>query len=81
MGENSMNDSRIHEFLENKLVKSFIAYSIFRAFYGFGILIITYFIDKNTIIPWWLFLLFSMIFSRILFKQIKKRKQENIDSN
>lgn len=76
-----MNDSKIHEFLENKLVKSFIAYSIFRAFYGFGILIVTYFIDKNTIIPWWLFLLFSMIFSRILFKQIKKRKQENIDSN
>ena len=76
-----MNDSRIHEFLENKLVKSFIAYSIFRAFYGFGILIVTYFIDKKTIIPWWLFLLFSMIFSRILFKQIKKRKQENIDSN
>ncbi len=76
-----MNDSRIHEFLENKLVKSFIAYSIFRAFYGFGILIVTYFIDKNTIIPWWLFLLFSMIFSRILFKQIKKKKQENIDSN
>ena len=76
-----MNDSRIHEFLENKLVKSFIAYSIFRAFYGFGILIVTYFIDKNTIIPWWLFLLFSMMFSRILFKQIKKRKQQNIDSN
>ena len=76
-----MNDSRIHEFLENKLVKSFIAYSIFRAFYGFGILIVTYFIDKNTAIPWWLFLLFSMIFSRILFKQIKKRKQENIDSS
>lgn len=76
-----MNDSRIHEFLENKMVKSFIAYSIFRAFYGFGILIVTYFIDKNTTIPWWLFLLFSMIFSRILFKQIKKRKQENIDSN
>ena len=76
-----MNDSRIHELLENKLVKSFIAYSIFRAFYGFGILIVTYFIDKNTIIPWWLFLLFSMIFSRILFKQIKKRKQQNIDSN
>ena len=76
-----MNDSRIHEFLENKMVKSFIAYSIFRAFYGFGILIVTYFIDKNTTIPWWLFLLFSMIFSRILFKQIKKRKQENIDSS
>ena len=74
-----MSDSKIQRFLDNKLVKSFIAYSIFRAFYGFGILIVTYFIDKNTIIPWWLFLLFSMIFSRVLFKQIKKRK--NIDKD
>ena len=45
-----MSDSKIQNFLDNKLVKSFIAYSIFRAFYGFGILIVTYFIDKNTII-------------------------------
>ena len=74
-----MSDSKIQGFLDNKLVKSFIAYSIFRAFYGFGILIVTYFIDKNTIIPWWLFLLFSMVFSRVLFKQIKKRK--NIDKD
>ncbi len=74
-----MSDSKIQRFLDNKLVKSFIAYSIFRAFYGFGILIVTYFIDKNTIIPWWLFLLFSMVFSRVLFKQIKKRK--NIDKD
>ncbi len=74
-----MSDSKIQSFLDNKLVKSFIAYSIFRAFYGFGILIVTYFIDKNTIIPWWLFLLFSMVFSRVLFKQIKKRK--NIDKD
>jgi len=74
-----MSDSKIQNFLDNKLVKSFIAYSIFRAFYGFGILIVTYFIDKNTIIPWWLFLLFSMVFSRVLFKQIKKRK--NIDKD
>ena len=74
-----MSDSKIHNFLENKIVKSFITYSIFRAFYGFGILIVTYFIDKETIIPWWLFLGFSMIFSRVLFKQIKKRKEnENI---
>ena len=70
-----MSDSKIHNFLENKIVKSFITYSIFRAFYGFGILIVTYFIDKETIIPWWLFLGFSMIFSRVLFKQIKKRKE------
>ena len=74
-----MSDSKIHNFLENKIVKSFIAYSIFRAFYGFGILIVTYFINEKTIIPWWLFLGFSMIFSRVLFKQIKKRKEnENI---
>jgi|TARA_B100001758_G_C18059876_1_gene427567 hypothetical protein len=79
MGEKLMSDSKIQSFLDNKLVKSFIAYSIFRAFYGFGILIVTYFIDKNTIIPWWLFLLFSMVFSRVLFKQIKKRK--NIDKD
>tara|TARA_B100001173_G_scaffold189936_1_gene163837 strand:- start:42 stop:287 length:246 start_codon:yes stop_codon:yes gene_type:complete len=79
MGEKLMSDSKIQRFLDNKLVKSFIAYSIFRAFYGFGILIVTYFIDKNTIIPWWLFLLFSMVFSRVLFKQIKKRK--NIDKD
>ena len=72
-----MSDSKIHNFLENKIVKSFITYSIFRAFYGFGILIVTYFIDKETIIPWWLFLGFSMIFSRVLFKQIKKKKEND----
>tara|TARA_B100001758_G_scaffold222457_1_gene212473 strand:- start:141 stop:386 length:246 start_codon:yes stop_codon:yes gene_type:complete len=76
MGEKLMSDSKIQGFLENKLVKSFIAFSIFRAFYGFGILIVTYFIDKETNIPWWLFLGFSMVFSRILFKQIKKRRVE-----
>lgn len=73
-----MNDSKIQVFLDNKIVKSFIAYSIFRAFYGFGILIITYFVDKETEIPWWLFLGFSMIFSRIIFKEIKKRKKAEI---
>ena len=73
-----MNDSRIQFFLDNKIVKSFIAYSIFRAFYGFGILILTYFVDKETEIPWWLFLVFSMIFSRIIFKEIKKRKKAEI---
>ena len=73
-----MNDSKIQVFLDDKIVKSFIAYSIFRAFYGFGILIVTYFVDKETEIPWWLFLGFSMIFSRIIFKEIKKRKKAEI---
>ena len=74
-----MSGTKIQSFLDKKLVKSFIAFSIFRAFYGFGILIVTYFIDRETSIPWWLFLVFSMIFSRVLFKQIKKRKK--LDNN
>ena len=72
-----MISSKIQGFLENKLVKSFIAFSIFRAFNGFGILIVTYFIDKETDIPWWLFLGFSMVFSRVLFKQIKKNNNKS----
>ena len=73
-----MSGTKTQSFLENKLVKSFVAFSIFRAFYGFGILIVTYFVDKETEIPWWLFLGFSMIFSRIIFKEIKKRKKAEI---
>ena len=75
-----MSGTKIQSFLDNKLVKSFVAFSIFRAFYGFGILIVTYFIDRGTSIPWWLFLGFSMIFSRVLFKQIKK-KRKTLDNN
>ena len=74
-----MSGTKIQSFLDNKLVKSFVAFSIFRAFYGFGILIVTYFIDRETSIPWWLFLVFSMIFSRVLLKQIKKRNK--LDNN
>ena len=74
-----MSGTKIQSFLDNKLVKSFVAFSILRAFYGFGILIVTYFIDRETSIPWWLFLVFSMIFSRVLFKQIKKRNK--LDNN
>jgi hypothetical protein len=79
MGEKLMSGTKIQSFLDNKLVKSFVAFSIFRSFYGFGILIVTYFIDRETSIPWWLFLVFSMIFSRVLFKQIKKRNK--LDNN
>ena len=70
----------LQRFLANPLVKSFIAYSIFRAFYGMGILIVTYFIATSENNPWWyslVFLIFSMIFSRILFRWIKKRKAAN----
>ena len=66
------------DILDHPLMKSFIAYSIFRAFYGAGILVVTYFVDRETAIPWWLFLGFSMVFSRILFRYIKRRRVEEL---
>ncbi|MCH2639326.1 MAG: hypothetical protein MKZ68_05480 [Candidatus Thalassarchaeum sp.] len=67
----------LQRFLANPLVKSFIAYSIFRAFYGMAILIVTYFIATSENNPWWyslVFLMLSMVFSRVLFRSIKKRR-------
>ena len=61
------------DLLDHPLMKSFIAYSIFRAFYGAGILVVTYFVDRETVVPWWLFLAFSMVFSRVLFRWMKGR--------
>jgi len=66
--------SRLAKIAEHPLMNSFILFSIFRAFYGAGILVATYFIDRETSIPWWLFLLFSMIFSRFLFRLIKPKR-------
>ena len=62
--------------MEHPLMKSFIAYSIFRAFYGAGILVVTYFVDRETAVPWWAFLAFSMVLSRILFRWLKSRRPE-----
>ena len=64
------------DLLDHPLMKSFIAYSIFRAFYGAGILVVTYFVDRETAVPWWLFLAFSMVFSRLLFRWMKSRRTE-----
>ena len=64
------------DILNHPLMKSFIAYSIFRAFYGAGILVVTYFVDRETAVPWWLFLAFSMVFSRALFRWMKSRRVE-----
>jgi|TARA_B100001996_G_scaffold378695_1_gene363260 hypothetical protein len=74
-----VTESKLGKFFENKLVKSFIVYSIFRAFYGAGILLLTWIFATNTQAPTWvsvLFLLFSMVFSRVLLKQIKKRQSK-----
>ncbi|MBT4070126.1 MAG: hypothetical protein HOE79_02675 [Euryarchaeota archaeon] len=76
-----MEKSKIDKLLENPLFKSFIFYSIFRAFYGTGILFITWLFATNTEAPLWLsgvFLLCSMVFSRVLMKKIKKHKSSKI---
>lgn len=54
--------------------KNFILFSIFRAIYGTGILVITWLLFKDGNTPIWvspLFLLFSILFSRFLFKKLK----------
>ena len=56
--------------------RSLMLFSAFRAVYGIGILVVTYFIATSESAPIWtsiVFLLFSMVFSRILFRYIKKR--------
>tara|TARA_Y100001934_G_C11662639_1_gene455186 strand:- start:100 stop:324 length:225 start_codon:yes stop_codon:yes gene_type:complete len=73
--------SKLSSIAEHPLMKSFILFSIFRAFYGAGILVVTYFVDRETAIPWWLFLLVSMVFSRILFRLIKEWRADSNDSS
>jgi hypothetical protein len=76
-----MGKSKIDNLLDNPLFKSFIFYSIFRAFYGTGILLVTWLFATNTEAPLWMsgvFLLCSMVFSRVLMKKIKKYKSSKI---
>lgn len=69
-----MVNDKIEKFLNNDIIKSFIFYSIFRAFYGAGILLVTWLFATKSEAPIWVsivFLLFSMVFSRILLKRIE----------
>ena len=62
--------------LENRLLRSFLIFSIFRALYGAGIVIITYFLFTSGEAPIWVsvaFLLSSMVISRVIFRAIKKK--------
>ena len=66
----------ISRLLENRLFRSFLIFSIFRAFYGAGIVIITYFLVTSGEAPVWVsvaFLLSSMVISRVIFRAIKKK--------
>ena len=71
---------RLSQVMENPLFRSFLLFSAFRAVYGMGILVVTWFLATNDNTPWWfsiVFLLFSMVFSRILFKFIKSKWQRD----
>ena len=79
-----MEDSRLQKILASTVFKSFLLFAIFRAFYGAGILIVTWFLATESGGPWWyslIFLAFSMVFSRILFKWIKSLKSEDVEEN
>ena len=67
---------QLSRLLENRLFRSFLIFSIFRAIYGAGIVIITYFLATSDEAPIWVsvaFLLSSMVISRVIFRAIKKR--------
>ena len=79
-----MERSWFSKVTENPLFKSFLFFSIFRAFYGAGILAVTWFLATETENPWWvsaLFLIASMIFSRLLFRFIKNFRKPIDESN
>ena len=70
------DESLMSKILTNPLFRGFLIFSVFRAIYGAAILGITWFLATNDETPWWtsiLFLLFSMILSRIIFRLIKRR--------
>ncbi|MCH1541023.1 MAG: hypothetical protein L7S56_06300 [Candidatus Poseidonia sp.] len=64
------------ERLDNPWVRGFLIFAAFRAVYGIGILIVTYILFTNDAAPLWaplLFLVASMIISRVLFSWLKRR--------
>jgi hypothetical protein len=58
----------------NPILRGVVLFSIFRAVYGAGILMFTYFMATSETTPWWFSLVFlagSMVFSRWLFRRLK----------
>ena len=63
-------------FVNHPMFRGFMLFAIFRAFYGVGILVVTWFLASEAEAPLWVsvgFLLGSMVFSRVLFRFIKRR--------
>tara|TARA_B100000965_G_C19471034_1_gene704125 strand:- start:719 stop:958 length:240 start_codon:yes stop_codon:yes gene_type:complete len=78
-----MDESKIQRLLSSNVFKSFLLFAIFRAFYGAGILIVTWFLATESDGPWWLSIIFlacSMVFSRVLFRWIKKSRKSSDES-
>ncbi len=74
--DESPSESLKERILRNKVFRSFIILSAFRAVYGAGILVVTYLLATSEDSPdWvpWVFLLSSMVISRVIFRKIKKR--------
>ena len=77
-----MDESLVMRVRNHPLFHSFLLYSAFRAVYGIGILLVAYFFATSTNAPWWatlLIFLASMIFSRILFRLIKRFKKNEAE--
>ena len=53
-----MDESKIQKLLSSNVFKSFLLFAIFRAFYGAGILIVTWFLATESEGPWWLSIIF-----------------------
>tara|TARA_B100000029_G_C16897058_1_gene712597 strand:+ start:252 stop:494 length:243 start_codon:yes stop_codon:yes gene_type:complete len=74
--DESENWSLKQRLLGSKVLRTFMVFSAFRAVYGAGILVVTYFLATSGEAPIWvsgLFLLASMVFSRVIFRRIKRR--------
>tara|TARA_B100001564_G_C20515229_1_gene612557 strand:- start:626 stop:904 length:279 start_codon:yes stop_codon:yes gene_type:complete len=70
--------------MKSPVFRSLMLFSAFRAVYGMGILVVTYFLATSDNAPIWVsiaFLLFSMVFSRILFRFIKKKWSKSNDDS
>ena len=68
--------SKFQDLMSNPVVRSLLIFSAFRAVYGTGILVVTWFLATSDETPFWfsiVFLICSMVFSRILFKFLKKK--------
>ncbi len=76
MSQESGTNSWMAQATENPILRGFLIFAAFRAVYGMGILVVTYFLATSGEAPWWtsiIFLGFSMVFSRVLFRALKRR--------